>query len=273
MEINLNTIVEEIRVLTIEELANLGIGHVGGCLSVIEILTTLYFKEMNIDPNNPKMKGRDRLVLSKGHAGPALYATLSRRGYFNKELLLTLNKIGTSLPSHCDMLKTPGIDMTTGSLGQGFSNAVGLAIGARIANDNSRIYTIIGDGESQEGQIWEAAMYASQKKLSNLIAFTDYNKMQIDGINEDIVNLEPLDMKWQAFGWNVLIVSDGHNIEELSYAIEEAKVSIDKPTMIIVNTIKGKGLKVAEDAGINNHNMQLKIEDLDTYGIAKILRK
>lgn len=271
-DLDLRKIADEIRILTIEEIANLGSGHLGGCLSVVEMITVLYFDAMNIDPKNPNMEGRDRLVLSKGHAGPTLYATLSKRGYFDKELLLTLNRPGTNLPSHCDMLKTNGIDMTTGSLGQGFSNAVGMAIGSKIKNDNATIYTIIGDGESQEGQIWEAAMYAGAHKLSNLIGITDYNGMQIDGTIDEVVSLAPLNSKWESFGWNVIEVIDGHDLEELKSAISLAKKCNDKPVMIIANTIKGKGLKVAEELGVGSHNMPLDIEKLDDYGIDKILR-
>jgi transketolase len=253
----------EIRNLTIDELAEAGVGHVGGCLSIVEVLTVLYYRFMKVDANEPKMKLRDRLVLSKGHAGPALYAALAHKGFFDKSLLSKLNKPGTILPSHCDMLKTTGIDMTTGSLGQGFSCAVGMAAGSKIKQDQVTIYTIIGDGESQEGQIWEAAMYAGSHKLDNIIAFTDYNKMQIDGTTDEIVSLSPLDKKWEAFGWHVINVEDGHNMEEISCAIEAAKVLQGKPSMIILNTIKGKGLKCAEKAGVANHNMPITREMVD----------
>lgn len=246
---------DEIRNLTIYELAGAGVGHVGGCLSIIEALTVLYYRFMKVDINQPKMPLRDRLVLSKGHAGPALYATLAHKGFFDRSLLGELNKPGTILPSHCDMLKTTGIDMTTGSLGQGFSSAVGMAVGSKIKKDGVTIYTIIGDGESQEGQIWEAAMYAGSQKLDNIIAFTDYNRMQIDGTVDEIVKLDPLDKKWEAFGWHVINIENGHDMEEISDAIEVAKASIGRPSMIILNTIKGKGLGFAEKAGVANHNM------------------
>ena len=169
-------IAKEIRKLTVECIASLGQGHIGGSLSIVDVLTVLYFKQMNVDVNNPKMEGRDRLVVSKGHAGPAVYATLCRKGYISHDELLTLNKFGTNLPSHCDMNKTPGVDMTTGSLGQGISCAVGMALASKMSNDNATIYCIIGDGESQEGQIWEASMYASQKKLNNFILFLLYKE-------------------------------------------------------------------------------------------------
>jgi transketolase len=230
-------------------------------LSIVEILAVLYYKEMKIDPENPKMEGRDRLVVSKGHAGPAVYATLANKGYFPKEELLTLNKGGTNLPSHCDMNRTIGIDMTTGSLGQGFSCAVGVALGGKIRKDGAYIYTIIGDGESQEGQIWEAAMFAAQKKLNNLIAFTDYNKMQIDGMVCEINGLDPADEKWRAFGWNVYVI-DGHDFNQISEAIAKAKEQ-DKPTMIIANTIKGRGVSFVEAKGCGNHNMPFSMQDAE----------
>ena len=255
---------DEIRELTIYELADLGVGHVGGCLSVVDVLTVLYYRFMKVDAHEPKMELRDRLVLSKGHAGPALYATLAHKGFFDKSLLGQLNRPGTMLPSHCDMLKTPGVDMTTGSLGQGFSCAVGMAVGSKMKNDGVTIYTIIGDGESQEGQIWEAAMYAGSQKLDNIIAFTDYNKMQIDGTTDEVVTLGPLDKKWEAFGWHVIDVKDGHDALEISNAIEEAKATRGKPSMIILNTIKGKGLGFAEKAGVASHNMPITREMVDS---------
>ena len=199
-------------------------GHIGGCLSVVELLTVLYFEAMNIDPKDPKMPGRDRFICSKGHAGPAVYAALANRGFFDKSMLLTLNQGGTNLPSHCDMNRTPGIDMTTGSLGQGFSCAVGAALGAKLARDGATIYTLIGDGESQEGQIWEAAMFAAAKKLDNLIAFTDYNKLQIDGTVAEVNDVAPLAEKWAAFGWNVIEVEDGNDVEQVSAAVAHAKL-------------------------------------------------
>lgn len=249
-----------IRRLTVDAIGKLGVGHIGGCLSVVEALVVLYYKEMNIDPQNPDMEGRDRLVLSKGHAGPTLYSILADKGYFDMCMLDTLNKPETSLPSHCDMVRTKGIDMTAGSLGQGFSCAVGMAKGSKIKKDSTRIYVMIGDGESQEGQIWEAAMFAAHQKLNNLIGFTDYNKFQIDGSISEIMGLEPLDMKWRAFGWNAVVVKDGHDVEEIAAAIAEAKKSEEKPTMIILNTIKGKGVKFAESAGAANHNMPVTEE-------------
>lgn len=245
------------------EISSIGSGHIGGSLSIVELLITLYYKHMNIDPHNPQMEGRDRLIVSKGHSGPAVYAVLSDIGYFDKRLLSTLNQPETSLPSHCDMNKTPGIDMTTGSLGQGFSCAVGIAMGSKLRKDNATIYTIIGDGESQEGQIWEAAMLAHQWRLDNLIAFTDYNKLQLDGYINDICSLDPLDDKWKAFGWNVINVDRGNNCYEIDNAILKAKSSNRQPSMIILNTVKGYGVKFAEEAGILNHSMPISKETLN----------
>lgn len=249
-----------IREQTLRCIASIGIGHVGGCLSLAEILASLYFKHMRIDPANPRMKGRDRLVCSKGHAGPAVYAALALRGYFPLEDLLTLNQSGTNLPSHCDMNKTVGVDMTTGSLGQGLSCAIGAAIGSRLAGDGAVIYAIIGDGETQEGQIWEAAMFAGNQKLNNLVVFTDHNNMQIDGLVSDINNVGPLADKWRSFGWHCEEV-DGHDLEQIDRAILAARRQ-DKPTMIVANTVKGKGVSFIEKLGPGNHNMPLSAEDL-----------
>lgn len=259
---DLKSICKDIREDTVRCIASIEVGHIGGCLSIVEILATLYFREMNIDPQNPNMDGRDRLIVSKGHAGPSVYATLANRGYFDKELLLTLNKGGTSLPSHCDMNRTVGIDMTTGSLGQGFSCAVGIALGSKIKKDGAYIYTIIGDGESQEGQIWEAAMFAGGKKLNNLIAFTDLNGMQIDGMVGDINGIEPISDKWKSFGWNVYEI-DGHDLDQIAHAIKNAKAQQNRPTMIIAKTIKGKGISFVEAKGFGSHNMPFKAEDAE----------
>lgn len=262
MNCDLKEVCKDIRCDIMTCIGHLGVGHIGGCLSVVEVLAALYFKEMNIDPANPKMPGRDRFVCSKGHAGPAVYATLANRGYFDKKELLTLNRSGTNLPSHCDMNRTVGIDMTTGSLGQGFSCAVGVALGSKLENDGATVYALIGDGESQEGQIWEAAMFAASKKLDNMIAFTDYNKLQIDGTCEQVNGLAPLGAKWAAFGWNVINVVDGNNVDQVVAAIELAKANrgTEKPTMIILNTLKGCGVKWIEDLGAGNHNTNVSEE-------------
>lgn len=251
----------DVRKNILTEIGTLGVGHIGGSLSIVETLVMLYYKHMNIDPADPKKEGRDRLIVSKGHSGPAVYAVLAEKGYFPKSLLLTLNKPGTNLPSHCDMNRTAGVDMTTGSLGQGFSCAVGIAQASKIKKDNAKIYTIIGDGETQEGQIWEAAMYASAHKLDNLIAFTDYNKLQLDGTVEEICSIDPIDEKWKSFGWNVFVVDDGNDCEQVDKAIEYAKsVNNKKPSMIILNTIKGCGVNFAIKAGKGNHSMNISQE-------------
>ena len=262
MNQDLREICKDIRCDIMTTIGHLGVGHIGGCLSLAELLTVLYFKEMHIDPQNPKMPGRDRLVCSKGHAGPAVYAALANRGYFDKAELLTLNQSGTHLPSHCDMNLTTGIDMTTGSLGQGFSCAVGVALGSKLEDDGATIYAIVGDGESQEGQIWEAAMFAAAKKLDNLIAFTDYNKLQIDGPVAEVNDIAPLAEKWAAFGWNVIDVEDGNDLDQVEAAIEHAKLGRggEKPTMVILNTKKGCGVKWIEDLGAGNHNTNVTEE-------------
>ncbi len=256
---------KEIRKLTLRSIGKLGVGHIGGALSLCEVLSVLYFEVMNIDPSRPDMENRDRLVLSKGHGGPALYAALALKGYLPVEELDTLNQPNTHLPSHCDRRLTRGIDMSTGSLGQGFSAATGMAVAAKLDKRDLYIYTIIGDGESQEGQIWEAAMCAGSRRLDNLIAFTDYNKMQIDGVIEDINGLEPLDKKWEAFGWHVQSV-DGHDIRQILYAIDNAKKYKGKPSMILLNTIKGKGGYFCENM-VASHNMAIT-EDMWKKAIA-----
>ena len=262
MDRDLREICKDIRCDIMTCIGHLGVGHIGGCLSLVELLAVLYFEEMHIDPKDPKMPGRDRLVCSKGHAGPAVYATLANRGYFDKAELLTLNQSGTHLPSHCDMNQTTGIDMTTGSLGQGFSCAVGVALGSKLEGDGATIYAIVGDGESQEGQIWEAAMFAAAKKLDNLIAFTDYNKLQIDGPVSEVNDIAPLAEKWSAFGWNVIDVEDGNDVDLVLAAVEHAKLGrgSEKPTMVILNTKKGCGVKWIEELGAGNHNTNVSEE-------------
>lgn len=254
-------IAKEIRALTIECIASIGQGHIGGSLSIVDALTVLYYKHMNVDPKNPKMEGRDRLVVSKGHAGPGVYAALAHKGYFPKEELLTLNRIGTNLPSHCDMNKTPGVDMTAGSLGQGLSCACGMALGSKLSQDNAYIYCIIGDGESQEGQIWEASMFAAHEKLDNLIVMLDYNKLQLCGYTEDVMSIHDPAKKWESFGFYVQSI-DGNDINAVDVAITNAKQNKGKPSMIVLNTIKGKGFSYSENAGIDNHSMPISAETL-----------
>jgi transketolase len=223
-----------------------GSGHSGGSLSLVEVITYLYFSGiLNIDPKNPNKIDRDRIVLSKGHGCPVLYAALAEKGYFDKSNLMTLRKYGSILQGHVDMKKTPGVDISAGSLGQGLSVAVGMAIASRMKNIDCNIFAILGDGECNEGQIWEAAMSASHYNLSNLIAIVDRNFLQIDGNTEDVMSLEPFPDKWKAFGWFIINI-DGHNFEEIDMAINKALKIKDKPVCIIAHTVKGKGVPFME---------------------------
>ena len=250
---------KEIRKLTIDEVGFLGVGHIGGARSVVEVLTALYYHVMeNLDPGDPRKEGRDKLVLSKGHAGPALYAVLADKGYFPVEWLHTLNKGGTLLPSHCDMNRTPGIDFTTGSLGQGASAAMGIAYADRLKGSGAYTYLIVGDGECQEGLVWEAAMFASHYKLDHVVAFLDYNKMQIDGETADIMGIDDINTKWNGFGWHVQRV-DGHDIRQIIEAVEKAKKTCGRPSMIICDTVKGKGFVLGEGK-VGSHSMEFSYE-------------
>ena len=246
MDKNIKEYAINIRKNIIEMVTEAKSGHVGGSLSAVEILTYLYFKEMNIAEDNLNSKERDYFVLSKGHAAPVLYATLSEKGFIPKEELMTLRKIGSKLQGHPDSKKIKVIDISTGSLGQGISNAVGIALGAKMDNVNSRVYTLLGDGEMQEGLVWEAIMSAAHYKLDNLVAFVDYNKLQIDGENEKVLGIKPLDKKFESFGWNVSVIN-GHDFEEIKSSLENAKNTKGKPTVIIANTIKGKGVSFMEN--------------------------
>ncbi|MBE6802171.1 MAG: transketolase [Ruminococcaceae bacterium] len=230
----------------IEGTFNAKSGHPGGSLSIADIISYLYFKEMNIDPSNPAMPERDRFVLSKGHAAPALYAVMAERGYFPVEELKTLRKIGSRLQGHPSMKCLPGIDISTGSLGQGISAACGMALGAKLQNADFRVYSILGDGEIEEGQVWEAAMYAAAKKLDNLVAFVDNNNLQIDGTVEEVNSPYPIPEKFVAFGWNVIEI-DGHSFDEIENALNAARECKGKPTAIVAKTIKGKGVSFMEN--------------------------
>lgn len=221
-------------------------GHPGGSLSSADILATLYFGELNIDPKNPKMTDRDKFVLSKGHAVPALYAALGERGFYEVSEMMTLRQVGSKFQGHPNMSKVPGIEMSTGSLGQGFSAAVGMAIAGKIDKNPGRVYVLTGDGELQEGIVWEAAMQAAHRKLDNLVAIVDLNGLQIDGKVSDVKCVCPVDEKFRSFGWNVINV-DGHNFEELTTAFDEAKKCGGVPTAIIAHTHKGKGVSFMED--------------------------
>lgn len=235
-----------IRKETIMAISTAGSGHPGGSLSIADILSVLYFDKMKIDPADPQKADRDRLVLSKGHAAPAYYAALALRGYFDLKELKKLRQIDSFLQGHPDMKKVPGVDMTSGSLGQGLSAANGMALAAKAAGQNYHIYCILGDGETQEGQIWEAAMTAAHYKLDHVIVFLDQNGLQIDGPVTTIMNNAPYEDKFIAFGWHVTTI-DGHNVEEISAAIDEAKKIKGQPCLIICRTIKGKGVSFMED--------------------------
>ena len=243
-------------------------GHPGGSLSSADILTYLYFKELNIDPKNPDMANRDRFVLSKGHIAPGLYSTLANRGFFPVEDLKTLRKIGSYLQGHPDKKGTPGVDMSSGSLGQGISCATGMALSSKHFNDGYRVYALLGDGECEEGQVWEAAMFAANKKLDNFVAIVDYNGLQIDGPIAEVNSPLPLDKKFEAFNWNVIVI-DGHNFDEIEDALNKAKECKGKPTAIIANTNKGKGVSFMENqvgwhgAAPNDEQYEIAMSELN----------
>ena len=242
----LQKIANNVRVGIIEGTYNAKSGHPGGSLSCADILTVLYFNQMNIDEKNPKSPSRDRLVLSKGHVAPALYSVLAEKGYFNKEELKNLRKVDGILQGHPDMKKIPGVDMSTGSLGQGLSAANGMAMASKLNHDGIRVYCLCGDGELQEGQIWEAAMTASHYKLDNLCLIVDNNNLQIDGKVSDVMSIYPLTDKFKSFGFEVINI-DGHDVEQIIRAFNKAKTVKGKPTVIIAKTIKGKGVSFMED--------------------------
>lgn len=243
-------------------------GHPGGSLSSADILAYLYFEEMNINPMDPHDPKRDRFVLSKGHAAPALYAALAERGYFSTEKLLSLRHIGSYLQGHPDMKHTPGVDMSSGSLGQGISAAVGMALSAKISNDSYRVYALLGDGEIQEGQVWEAAMLAGTRKLDNLVVIVDNNNLQIDGTIVEVNSPYPIDKKFEAFNFNVINVDDGNDFDQLSRAFNDAKSVKGVPTAIIAKTVKGKGVSFMENQcgwhgkAPNDDECKLALEEL-----------
>lgn len=243
---NLISISKNVRKNIIEMLCESKSGHPGGSLSCADILTYLYYEKMNIDVSNPKWEQRDRFVLSKGHAAPALYSVLAEKGFFPKEELKTLRKTSGLLQGHPDSKHVPGVDVSTGSLGQGISNAVGMALGLKAQNNNARVYAVLGDGELQEGLVWEASMAAAHYKLDNLVAIVDFNGLQIDGKNEEVMGISPLDEKFRGFGFNV-IECDGHDYEELDKAFKNAEETKGKPTVIIAKTVKGKGVSFMEN--------------------------
>lgn len=251
-----------VRMGIIEGTFNAKSGHPGGSLSITEILTYLYFKEMNVDAADPTKPDRDRFVLSKGHAAPALYAVMAQKGYFPVEELKTLRKVDSRLQGHPSMNYLPGIDISSGSLGQGISAACGMALGAKLKGDAFRVYTILGDGEIEEGQVWEAAMYAAAKKLDNLVAFVDNNNLQIDGSVEEVNSPYPIPEKFAAFGWNVIEI-DAHNFDDIEAALDNAKTTKGKPTAIIAKSIKGKGVSFMENQ-VNWHGSAPNAEQYET---------
>ena len=243
-------------------------GHPGGSLSIADILAVLYFDEMNIDPNNPKNPDRDRFVLSKGHCAPALYGALAERGFFPVEDIKTFRHVDSYLQGHPDMKGVPGVDMSTGSLGQGICAANGMALAAKLDGKSYRVYTILGDGELEEGQVWEAAMFAPHYKLDNLTAFVDFNGLQIDGDITKVMNPTPIDKKFEAFGWNVITIN-AHDMDEIKNAIAAAKATKGKPTVIIAKSIKGKGVSYMENqaswhgSAPNDEQYELAMKELD----------
>ncbi len=251
----------EIRLETMREIGYLGFGHVGGCMSVADVLAVLYGGAMRVDPKNPRWEERDWLVVSKGHAGPAVYAALALKGFFPMDWLQTLNKGGTNLPSHCDRNKTPGVDITTGSLGQGISAATGVALGTRLRGIDNTVFAIVGDGECNEGLVWEAVMFAGQQKLDNLVMLLDNNKEQIDDYSDKVMDLEDYTRKFEDFKWHAVRV-DGHDVLALSAAIEAAKQHKGQPCAIVMDTVKGKGCTVAEGK-FGSHHMRLSGQQVE----------
>jgi transketolase len=239
-----------------------GSGHPGGSMSAIDIITALYYYKMQVDPKNPKWKNRDRFVLSKGHVCPALYTVLAELGFFPKEALWTLRQPGSILQGHPDMNQTPGVEMSTGSLGQGLSVGCGMALAAKLDKKDYKVYCMLGDGEVQEGNIWEGAMFAAHEKLDNLIAILDRNRLQIDGFTEDVISLEPLAKKWESFGWNVLEIKDGNDMRAILMALDKATEMKGKPTIIIAHTIKGKGVSFMENK-VGYHGRALKPDEME----------
>ena len=255
-QVKIEKLALEIRIGIVEAIQSLGTGHIGGSLSIADVLAVLYGKVMRYDVKNPRMEGRDKLVCSKGHAGPGVYATLAATGYIPREELKTLNKPGTHLPSHCDMRLTNGIDMTTGSLGQGCSTACGIAYADKLKGNDAHTYLIIGDGESNEGQVWEAAMFAAAKKLNNITFIVDWNKKQLDGWTADINPSHDFEEKFRAFGFDAITVNGG-DVAELENAL--TRKSFDKPLAVIMDTVKGAGIKEVEET-MGNHSMAPKFE-------------
>lgn len=272
--LELKKMANEVRKGIIEGVHAAKAGHPGGSLSAADVFTYLYFQEMNIDPEDPKNPDRDRFVLSKGHTAPGLYSTLANRGYFPVEDLKTLRHIGSHLQGHPCIAHTPGIDMSSGSLGQGISAAVGMALAAKMQKKDYRVYTLLGDGEIQEGQVWEAAMFAGHRKLDNLVVIVDNNGLQIDGNIEDVCSPYPIDKKFEAFNFNIINVEDGNDMEQLADAFAKARQVKGMPTAIIMKTVKGKGVSYMENqaswhgAAPNDEQYEIAMKDLEKEGMA-----
>lgn len=272
--LELKKMANEVRKGIIEGVHSAKAGHPGGSLSAADVFTYLYFKEMNIDPKDPKNPDRDRFVLSKGHTAPGLYSALAHRGYFPVEDLKTLRHIGSHLQGHPCIAHTPGIDMSSGSLGQGISAAVGMALAAKLQEKDYRVYTLLGDGEIQEGQVWEAAMFAGHRNLNNLTVIVDNNGLQIDGNIEDVCSPYPIDKKFEAFNFNVINVKNGNDMEQLEAAFEKARQTKGMPTAIIMKTVKGKGVSFMENqaswhgAAPNDEQYEIAMKDLEKEGMA-----
>ncbi|MDO4926180.1 MAG: transketolase [Turicibacter sp.] len=270
--LELQKIANEIRKGIIKAVHAAKSGHPGGSLSATEIFTHLYFEEMNINPKEPEKEGRDRFVLSKGHTAPGLYSTLANRGYFPVDDLVSLRKVGSYLQGHPDMKHIPGVDMSSGSLGQGISTAVGMALSAKLDHKDYRVYTLLGDGEIQEGQVWEAAMFAGHRGLDNLVVIVDNNGLQIDGNIEDVCSPYPIDKKFEAFNFHVILVADGNDFEQLKAAFNEARTVKGRPTAIITKTVKGKGISFMENqaswhgSAPNDEQFAIAMADLEKVG-------
>ena len=259
----LKALAVRIRMAAVEAIHSIGSGHLGGALSICDVLAVLYGGEMKIDPANPAWPERDKLVVSKGHSGPAVYGTLAVKGYFPYEELKTLNRPGTRLPSHCDRTKTPGVDVTTGSLGQGTSQAAGLALGDKLKGRDTRVFLIVGDGEANEGQCWEAFSFAAAKKLGNLVVLIDWNKRQLDGFTDDVFPMGDFAAKMEAFGFDTVKVN-GNDVEALAAALERTRAGGDKPYAIIMDTVKGAGIKEVEEIAMN-HSVAIDDEKYERW--------
>lgn len=271
--LELSKIANEVRKGVIKSTHSAKSGHPGGSLSVADIMTYLYFEEMNVNPKNPKWAERDRFVLSKGHVAPALYATLAEKGFFPKEDLLTLRHVGSYLQGHPDMKGIPGIDMSSGSLGQGVSAAAGMAVAAKLDKKDYRVYAVTGDGEIEEGQIWEAAMFAGFRKLDNLVVIVDNNNLQIDGAIDTVCSPYPIDKKFEAFNFHTIVIN-GNDFDEIRAAFKEARSTKGQPTAIIARTVKGKGVSFMENQvdwhgkGPNDEQCRIALEELEKAGEA-----